>query len=102
MSAFTVNGTTYQMVDSKFTFAEAAAIERVTGHTFQEVTSDASLQGSARVLQAFIWVSIKRLEPATKFSDLDDMAIDDIVFDTPQDVVDADPTLPADPELVAV
>ncbi len=101
MSSFTVNGTTYDMVDSKFTFAEAAAIERVTGHTFAEVTSDESLRGSVRVVQAFIWVSIKRVEPTTKFSDLDDMAIDDIVFDDPA-VVESDPTQPSDPEPVAV
>lgn len=95
MSEFIVDGQTYQMVDSKFTFAEASALEKVTGHTFQEISAQDSVRGSISVVQALIWVSMKRVKPELKFADLNDLPIDDIEW-VPDEEPAADPQLPAE------
>jgi len=92
MSEFIVDGRTYQMVESKFTFAEGKAIERVTGHTFQRIFRDEELRESLDVLQALIWVSMKRVTPELKFSDLESLAIDDIEWVGVEEDVESDPT----------
>jgi hypothetical protein len=85
------------MVDSKFTFAEAKALERVTGHTFQQISGDEEVRGSIDVVQALLWVSMKRVKPETKFSDLDELAIDDIEWIVDEAAAgEPDPTPPAE------
>lgn len=90
---FTVNEKTYELVQSKVTFAEARAIERVTGHTFAEIMNNPELRNSSDVLQSMFWVSMKRAEPTLTFSDLDDVEIDSIEWVAEDDdVVAPDPT----------
>lgn len=97
MSEFVVEGETYQMVGvDKLTFAEGDAIERVTGLTLDEVGGDGSTP--TRVVQALVWVSMKRRKPELKFSDLADLVIGDIEWPEPEaeDDDESDPTQPAD------
>jgi hypothetical protein len=92
---FTISatGVTYELVQSKVTFAEARAIERVTGHTFTEITNNPELRDSTDVIQAMIWISMKRDEPTLTFSDLDDIEIDGIEWSSEDDdVATPDPT----------
>lgn len=77
---FVVDGTEYEMVQDNVTFAEARAIEKQTGHSFQALMSNPELQGSMDVTQALMWVSMKRVNPTLLFSDLDDMQIGDIEY----------------------
>jgi hypothetical protein len=90
---FTIDGTTYEMAQSKVTFAEARAVEKVTGHTFQAINTSPDLRNSTDVVQAMIWISMKRAEPTLTFSDLDDIAIDDIEWDDEsEDAASSDPS----------
>jgi hypothetical protein len=90
---FTIDGTTYEMAQSKITFAEARAVEKVTGHTFQAINTDLNLRNSTDVVQAMIWISMKRSNPTLTFSDLDDIEIDGIEWeDDSEDAAEADPT----------
>lgn len=103
---FTIEGTTYELVQSKVTFAEARAIERVTGHTFAAITSDPELRNSTDIIQAMIWISMKRAQPTLTFSDIDDVEIDGIEWTKEDDDVAApDPTQPApssSPDVAAI
>lgn len=92
---FTIDGTTYELVQSKVTFAEARAIERVTGHTFAAITSDPELRNSTDVIQALIWMSMKRVQPTLTFSDIDNVEIDGIEWTKDDDETAPDPTQPA-------
>lgn len=74
MTQFTLDGTTYDLVESP-TFAEARAIEKRTGHTFEAISKNKGLRTSADVVQALLWVSMKRKEPTLTFTDLDDIEI---------------------------
>lgn len=97
---FTIEGKTYELAQSKVTFAEAKAIERVTGHTFQEIRSSKDVAESIDVQQAMYWISMKRVDPTLAFSDLDDIAMDEIEF--PEEPESSDPTEPVEaPEPVA-
>lgn len=78
MATFTLAGETFALVDSKLTFAEAAAFEKVTGILFAEAMEDERLGRSALAIQATLWISMKRVRPELKFSDLDSLSIDDI------------------------
>jgi ornithine carbamoyltransferase len=71
---FTINGdpTEYQMLDTNLTFAEARAVETVTGKAFQSLATDEAEQ-TVDVIQALVWVSMKRVNPTLLFSDLDDI-----------------------------
>jgi hypothetical protein len=85
MAGFKYQGTQHHLVEQdKLTFAEARAVERVTGHSFGQISSDEDVASSATVTQALLWVSMKRAEPELKFSDLDDMAIGDFEWDEPE------------------
>lgn len=69
---------TYDGAESRFdmeniTFAEARAIEKVSGVRFAQMQSDAELFANMEVMQAIVWVVIKRSRPGFKFSDLDDV-----------------------------
>lgn len=96
MSKFTIDGQTYEMVESRLSFAEGRDLERVTGYTFQQITADPSVQGSLVVTQAFIWLSMRRDRRDLKFSDLDNVAIDEIEWE--EDPAEPDPTQPTEAE----
>lgn len=81
MTQFTIAGTTYDLVESP-TFAEARAIEKRTGHTFDAIKRDKALRKSVDVVQALLWVSMKRKEPTLTFGDLDDIEIGAIEWHT--------------------
>lgn len=88
----------YSMLDeSKLTFAEARAVEKVSGRSFSEL-ADPAVSGSMGVMQALLWVSMKRAEPTLKFADLDDMPIADFEWDDDEEAGDPgespDPTDP--------
>ena len=72
MARFEVDGTEYELVESP-TFGEARAIEKITGRSFAAM-GDKSAQ-TIDFLQALIWISMKRVNPDTKFEDLDDLDI---------------------------
>jgi hypothetical protein len=80
---FTYDGTEYDA--SKLTFPEAAAFEKVTGLGFQEAGSSKSIA----VVQALVWIGIKRKQPELKFSEVT-MPIEDIEF--VEDEAEPDPT----------
>lgn len=82
--SFTLDGQKYELDPQKLTFAEGRAVEKVTGSMFNDLIKTPSLA----VMQAFVWVAVKRVKPETKFSDLDDLAIADVVMD---DAASAEP-----------
>lgn len=85
---FTIDGVTYTLLES-MTFAEARAIEKVTGGvTLPAIHRDPALRERTDVLQALTWVSMKRQNPTLRFSDLDDIDMSDIAYD--RDEPDAD------------
>ena len=86
----TVQGEPHSIDLERVTFAEARAIERVTGKDFGDVASTKSVTG----VQALVWVAVKRDQPELKFSDLDDWAIADVEPDWQED--EPDPTTPAE------
>ena len=68
-----VDGAAHEMDITRLTFAEARAIEKVTGQRFADALTNPSIDA----VQALIWVCLKRGEPTLKFADLDDRAISD-------------------------
>ena len=82
---FVHNGTTYTFTQ-RLTFAEGRAVEKFTGHVVAEL-GEPHVRGSSVVLQAMMWVTMKRVDPELKFTDLDDMSIDDFEF-LPNDLQD--------------
>lgn len=101
MSKFVIDGTTYEMIESRFTFAEARAVEKVSGVSFQDVMDGGAKNASIDVTQALLWISMKRVDPTLTFADLDDVAIDEIEWpedDEPEadapDPTDAAPVAP--------
>ena len=94
----------------KLMFAEARAIEKVTGQTFKEV-GESLQRGSVEAIQAMAWVALKRAQPGLRFTDLDDRALSEveITMDEPEEVsgetvepenpTDAEPFGPADVNL---
>ena len=92
-------GVTYEFT-SRMTFAEGRAVEKFTGHVIAEL-GEPNVRGSSVVLQAMMWVAMKRVAPELKFTDLDDMSIDDFEFlpDDPQSEADeVGPTDAAGPQ----
>lgn len=79
MMRFSVDGVKHEFDEERLTFGEGRALEKVTGHTFGELPA-MSAKGDLTVMQAFIWVALKRQEPTLGFSDLDDRAISDFEF----------------------
>lgn len=81
----------------KMLFSEARAIQKVTGMTLPEAV-DAFNHGDVDVVQALVWVTVKRSQPTLTFSDLDSRAIGDAKIDIQPDEVsdETDPTQAAD------
>jgi hypothetical protein len=78
---FRVDGVDHEFDESRLTFAEGRALERVTGHPFTQL-ADHLISGDLTSLQAFIWVALKRTEPTLRFEDLDDRNVGDFEFET--------------------
>jgi hypothetical protein len=75
---FKDNGVTVEFDEEKLTFAEGRALEKVTGYAFGAISEHGN---ELSVIQAWVWVALKRSEPSLKFSDLDDRQISDFEFD---------------------
>lgn len=88
---FTHNGTKHELLQANMMFAEARAVEKVTGHTFQEISDNKALRGKADVLQALLWVSVKRTDPTRKFSDLDTWRLDELEWIDDEATEDGEP-----------
>lgn len=87
---FTVDGAEHEFDEERLTFGEARAIEKVTGYPFGGLDQH---EGEMVVVQAMIWVALKRDEPTLKFSDLDDRSMGDFAFETEdEDEGEPDPT----------
>lgn len=69
MAKFEVDGVEYELVDSP-TFGEAKAIEKVTGRPFSTMSDE---NQPIDVMQAFVWISMRRSNPDITFDDLDDL-----------------------------
>lgn len=92
---FIVRGTKYEFDQERLTFAEARAMERVTGMTFGEI-GEAADKGDMACVQAFLWVAMKRTDPALKFVDLDDIPIGELErVPEEEPAAEPDPTQPA-------
>lgn len=91
---FTVDGTQHEFDEERMTFGEGRAIEKVTGYAFGEVGEHGK---ELAVIQAFVWVALKRSEPTLQFSDLDDRNIGDFEFEQ-DDEDESDPTEGAEAE----
>lgn len=77
---FRIDGTEYDMIQTNVTFAEARAIEKVTGQSFTALAADEEVQQSLSVVQAMLWISMKRVNPTMVFSDLDDVDISAVEY----------------------
>lgn len=78
---FSVDGTKYEFDEEKMSFGEGRELEQKTGYPIGELPRHT--QGDAMemtVVQAFIWVAMRRENPDLKFSDLDDMSLGDVEF----------------------
>jgi hypothetical protein len=83
---FSCDGVEYAADIARMTFAEGRAVEKVTGVAFVSVMQ---LYEQGRLplsmIQALIWVTMKRKEPELRFVELDDRAIADFEFpDAPE------------------
>ena len=81
---FKVDGVEHEFDEEKLTFGEGRALEKVTGYAFGEIGSHGD-RGELTVVQAFVWVALKRSEPTLAFSDLDDRNIADFDFGGAED-----------------
>ena len=94
MSKFEVDGVNYEFVQSP-TFGEARSIEKVTGIPFASMT-DPSKQ-SIDLMQALVWVSMRRVDPEITFDDLDDLDMGILAGLQEDQEAEADPTPADDP-----
>jgi hypothetical protein len=83
-------GGTYELLEDRITFAEARAFEKVTGESYMALQG---VQPTTDMLQAFLWISMKRQHPTLTFSDLEDIEIASVNF---QDEESPDPPQGAD------
>lgn len=103
-TTFTLAGEPFEMVTpSALTFAEARDYEKVTGFVFRDLLGGVSpAAGSAATTQALMWLSMKRVKPEQKFTDLDALSLNDIEVSNSDDEEpaeeDADPTPGEDSE----
>lgn len=90
---FTVDGVVYEALTLEtLTFAECRAIEKQTGHTFQQLAVNPDLQGSMDVTQALVWLSMKRSNPDLTFYDLDEMVPASLPTDSEDEETEEVPT----------
>ena len=89
MAKFEIEGVNYEFVQSP-TFGEGRAIENVTGVPFASL-ADPSKQ-SVCMLQALVWISMRRVNPEIAFQDLDDIDMG-VLADIQDAEPEADPTV---------
>lgn len=96
MPKFLVGGEQFDLIDEEdLLFAEARAMQKHTGKNLGVLVQGIE-EGDMDALQAFMWVSMKRVKPELKFTDLDDLPLAEF------DVVDDELAEPAEqPEDVA-
>jgi len=77
----TVDGVNHEMNLDKLTFGEGRSIEKVTGQSLKSLGGSPDLT----MVQALVWVALKRTDTRLAFSDLDDRAIADFELDITDD-----------------
>lgn len=77
---FTLDNKAGEIDLDKLMFSEGRAIEKVCGETLGEWSKKLQ-QGSVLAIQALAWIALKRGNPGISFSDLDDVAINEVVVD---------------------
>jgi len=92
MATFSLGGEAFTLVTNKLTFAEARAFEKVTGYSFADLATNEQVGKSVASTQALIWISMKRVKPELKFTDLDGLPIDDIEWADDDEADAEDPT----------
>lgn len=97
MTHFTFGGERFELLE-RFTFAEGRALEKVTGYSGEQIVTDPTVRGRFDVMQALLWVSIKRRRPEFKFADLDDVAVEDIDWAADEPEPEAEPENPTEGE----
>jgi hypothetical protein len=108
MATFSLAGEPFELVkSSRWTYKEAREFEQATGSTFVDLRLNPEVLKSAATEQAILWISMRRVKPETKFSDLDSLSPGDIEWvddeDEPEEpdvppVVAEDPTSGEDSE----
>lgn len=93
MPKFTIGGEEFTLLTTDdLLFAEARAIQKATGATLGALIES---EGDSDTIQALVWVSMKRVRPEMKFSDLDEIPVSSVeFFDDPEagDPESPDPT----------
>jgi len=89
-ATFTYEGVTYPLVDERLTFAEACAIEKVTGIAFGEIEGDPKVRKRASVVLAMVWVSAKRVNPTLTWAQVGSWAMTAVEWNEDE----PDPTTP--------
>jgi hypothetical protein len=96
MATFTLAGEPFELVkSSRWTYKEAREFEQATGSTFVDLRLNREVLKSAATEQAILWISMRRVKPETKFSDLDSLSPSDIEWvDDDKDEPDEEPDVP--------
>lgn len=75
---FIVDGVDYEYNEDHISFAEAKAVEKKGGMTLAEIGDTKYLP--TQVMQAMIWVGMKRQRPTLLYDDLEEMDIGEVRF----------------------
>lgn len=100
MATFTLADESFDLVTADdITFAEARAFEKAAGFPFADVVAGGEPARTTAAFQAMVWISMKRVRPEMKFTDLDDLRWDsvDFVADEPGDSTEGGPEESPDP-----
>lgn len=96
-------GETFEMLDpDDYLWAEAAALEKVTGHSIGDIEDrKTGLYRTADVNAGRLWLSVKRSRPATTFREIQQLPISAQKFEEeppePDDVSDGETAVTPDP-----
>lgn len=92
MAKFKLAGEEFALLDvDGLTFAEGRAIQKATGVALGKLMQGAA-DGDTDLTQALLWVTMKRRRPEMKFSDLDDVPMQDIEWVDGEGGDESDPT----------
>ena len=90
MAKFTFDGEEFPMLSADdLTFAEGAAACRAAG-----VNASGLAEEKFEVLQALVWISVKRRRPEFMFSELNDVPVGAVAFFDDEKDAEPDPTEP--------
>ncbi len=93
-----VDGRTTDFDEARMLFAEARAIEKVTGTTVTEFFEALqSGKASATGMQALVWVAFKREDTSLQFSDVDEWDMGSLEIESDEDATPAPEADPDDP-----